>query len=200
MVERREGVQDQGVGGEPQQQMEVGHEGLPTTQGGNANREADTRHIVEGEQPGHPVAFSVPPDVLLPELAAVVWVQDEPVVVPQHAPGEVHRPRLALGRNRPFHAHGKVGVEDENREEEHEGVVAGQRLAVRDEAVDSGRKAGGPEPGRGLLGPAPLPFALDFDAGEDRGEQGPEEDGTEHDAPFKGLRRDIIANFGRIND
>lgn len=130
----------------------------------------------------------MPPDVFALELTFVGGVQHEPVVIPQWAPREVERPRHQLFRDRPLHSHEEVRVEDQHWQEEHEGVIAGERLPAHNHPVRLPPEAGGSIPRRRCVGPALRPFALDLDAGYDDRERCPEQNLCEqsgHVASFK---------------
>ena len=71
-------------------------------------------------------------------------------------------------------------MEQEDGHEEHEQVIAGQWLAAHDEPIGPGVPGGDPEPGRGVFRPALATFAFDLDAGQDDGEDCPEQ-GSEDD-------------------
>ncbi len=163
------------VGPESDEDREVIDEELSFSRvpGGGSSEtqgERDARQVVEREQSEDPGASGVPPHVVARESTSVGGVQHEPDVVPQRAPGEVHRAGEKLALGRPHHAREERNVEDHEGEEEHEQVVAGERLAAHDHAVQLPEEPGGAVPGRRLVRPPVLPFALDLQAGQDGGE------------------------------
>jgi len=66
-------------------------------------------------------------------------------------------------------------VENEQGEDEHEAVVAGQRLASHGQPVKTGDPAIGPVPGGHFFGPAILALGLDLQARNDQSHYEPKQ-------------------------
>lgn len=132
---------------------------------GDGNRPA--RQVVEREAVEEPGATRVPPHVLLAEARdPVVRVDHEPQEVPGDCHHEVVGERLRLVCHRPRLAACEAGVDDDEREDEHPAVVAGERLSAEQEPVDAGGDTLGAVPGWHLLGPSVLALRLDFETSE----------------------------------
>ena len=131
----------------------------------HAERERDRRVVLEGQaaDPGPRVPPHLPP----PEAREPVGrVEDEPEVVPADREGHVGREHHDLGRDRPVLAVAEGQLEDHERQRGHEEVVAGQRLAAADGAVEPARRPPGAEPGGQPQGPAVAALDLDLDQRE----------------------------------
>lgn len=206
VVERGEEMERGGVDAEADQNLHMREEGflivLEKRAGERESQRSEYTGWVVGRNPGaDPVAFGVPPDILLSEPPLLVMrIEDKPEVVPQHAPRKVHRPALALLSDRPLHAHREMRVENEDGQEEHKHVVARQRLAAHDQAIQPGRKSGHPVPGGHFFSPSMLALCLDLHAGQESGEERPEKDAEDdHDRPRRG-RGDVGNRQKRITE
>lgn len=157
---------------------------------GEPQREDPTDRVVDWETVEHPIALLVPPDVLSAELREpVVRVQDEPEVIPENRQGEVPRQDDELGADSPTHTLEKTDVNGDQGEEEHEQVVAGERLTTHEKTVEPASDPSSPVPGGHLLRPTILTFGFDFDGREQNGEQEPIQNGANHGTSFVSLNR-----------
>lgn len=144
----------------------------------------DRRQVGEGDTSPKPDVLGMPPNPLLGELAFIVRIQKEPVIVPDDDEDEVARPDRNLGLPAPRHPHGEVRMKDEYREHEHEGVIARDWPVAKEFVVPPVRSV----PGGHFVCPAKFALAFDFDTGENRGDNTDEQ----------GFKNDLHQDFSGV--
>lgn len=126
------------------------------------------------EQAQGPVALGKPPDIrALEALDSVVWVQHEPVEVPDDGPGEEQCDCLADVLDRDGSCVGVWLNHDQQAEHVHEQVVASEWLSIEESCVDPAGPARVVAPSGQLLCPAVLALDFDLDQRENNGEDVP---------------------------
>lgn len=103
-----------------------------------AQGDDDTTKIINRKKIAHPVALGVPPDLILLEPANVGRIQNEPMVIPHHAPDKVHCPGHDFINDTPRSSHEKLRVKNKSWKNEHERVVPSERFPVQQAAVNLG--------------------------------------------------------------